>query len=68
MFMYPLFISDDPNAEQVIHTLPGQKRWGMDKLEGFVGPLVAKGLKSVVLFGVPEKMTKVCGDDCPWSC
>ena len=59
MLMYPIFVSDDPDAEIVIHTLPGQKRWGINKLEGFVGPLVAKGLKSVVLFGVPEKMQKV---------
>ncbi|ORX35780.1 putative porphobilinogen synthase [Kockovaella imperatae] len=58
MLMYPIFISDDPDAEQVISSLPGQKRWGINKLEGFLGPLVSKGLKSVILFGVPEKMIK----------
>jgi porphobilinogen synthase len=59
MFIYPIFISDDPEAEQVIHSLPGQKRWGINKLEGFLKPLVAKGLKGVILFGVPMKMEKV---------
>lgn len=59
MFMYPIFISDDPNAEQVIESLPGQKRWGVNKLEGFIGPLVKKGLRSVILFGVPMEMQKV---------
>jgi len=57
--IYPIFISDDPDAEEVIATLPGQKRWGINKLEGFLGPLVRKGLKGVILFGVPMKMTKV---------
>lgn len=39
--------------------MPGQKRWGVNKLEGFLGPLVKKGLRSVILFGVPEKKPKV---------
>lgn len=58
--MYPIFISDDPDAEEVIGSLPGQKRWGVNKLEGFLGPLVKQGLKSVILFGVPMRMEKVC--------
>lgn len=32
--MYPIFISDDPEHESVIDSLPGQKRWGVDRLEG----------------------------------
>ena len=59
MFIYPIFISDDPDAEEVISSLPGQKRWGINKLEGFLAPLVQKGLKGVILFGVPMKMEKV---------
>jgi len=58
MFMYPIFITDDPKASVVIPTLPGQSRWGVDRLEGFLGPLVKKGLKSVILFGVPFKCQK----------
>lgn len=57
--MYPIFITDDPQAEVVIPSLPGQKRWGVEKLEGFLGPLVQKGLKSVILFGVPLNCQKV---------
>ena len=59
MFMYPIFISDDPTASTDIPTLPGQKRWGVDRLEEFLGPLVKKGLSSVILFGVPLKAEKV---------
>lgn len=53
MFMYPIFITDDPDASVVIPSLPGQRRWGVNQLETFLGPLVKKGLKSVILFGVP---------------
>jgi porphobilinogen synthase len=53
MFMYPIFITDDPNASVPIPTLPGQRRWGVNKLQGFIGPLVQRGLQSVILFGVP---------------
>lgn len=59
MLMYPIFISDDPDASQVIHSLPGQCRWGINKLEGFLTPLVQKGLQSVILFGVPVNCLKV---------
>jgi len=58
MFMYPIFITDDPDASVVIPTLPGQRRWGVNQLEGFLGPLVQKGLCSVILFGVPLKCQK----------
>ncbi|BFZ57405.1 Aminolevulinate dehydratase [Savitreella phatthalungensis] len=52
-FMYPIFITDNPDDEVEISSLPGQKRWGLNKLEGFIGPLVRKGLRSVIVFGVP---------------
>ncbi|KAH8828547.1 tetrapyrrole biosynthesis, porphobilinogen synthase [Flagelloscypha sp. PMI_526] len=58
MLMYPIFITDDPDAEVELPTLPGQKRWGVNKLEGFLGPLIKKGLSSVILFGVPLKAQK----------
>jgi len=59
MLMYPIFVTDEPEAEVEIATLPGQKRWGVAKLEGFLGPLVKKGLSSVILFGVPLSCQKV---------
>ncbi|KDN38785.1 putative porphobilinogen synthase [Tilletiaria anomala UBC 951] len=58
MFMYPLFITDDADAEIELTSMPNQRRWGVNKLEGFLGPLVKKGLKSVILFGVPERKPK----------
>jgi porphobilinogen synthase len=57
--MYPIFITDDPDACVAIQSLPKQSRWGVNKLEEFIGPLVKKGLKSVILFGVPLNCEKV---------
>jgi porphobilinogen synthase len=53
MLIYPLFITDNPDDEEPIPSLPGQKRWGVNKLVPLLQPLIAKGLKSVILFGVP---------------
>lgn len=32
--MYPIFITDNEMEETAVPTLPGQKRWGVGKLEG----------------------------------
>jgi porphobilinogen synthase len=61
MLMYPIFLTDEPDAEVTVTSLPGQKRWGINKLKGFLEPLVKKGLASVILFGVPTKCQKVLG-------
>lgn len=55
MFIYPLFITDDPDTEEIIPSLPNQKRWGVNKLIPYVKTLVEKGLRAVILFGVPLK-------------
>ncbi|XP_053328449.1 delta-aminolevulinic acid dehydratase [Spea bombifrons] len=56
--MYPIFVTDSPDAVEVIASLPGQARYGVNKLEEMLRPLVADGLKSVLIFGVPSKVTK----------
>ena len=53
MLVYPLFISDSPEEDTVIPSLPNQRRLGLRRLVFFLAPLVAKGLRSVILFGVP---------------
>ena len=53
MLIYPLFITDNPDDEELIPSLPGQKRIGLNKLVPLLQPMIAKGLKSVILFGVP---------------
>jgi porphobilinogen synthase len=53
MLIYPIFVSDQADEESSIPSLPNQKRIGINKLVAFLEPLVRKGLKSVILFGVP---------------
>lgn len=55
MLIYPLFITDDPDEETLVPSLPGQKRWGVRSVVPYVRSLVEKGLRSVILFGVPCK-------------
>lgn len=58
MLMFPLFISDDPDAKQPINSFPNQFQLGINVLEDFLRPLIDKGLRSVILFGVPMKCKK----------
>lgn len=55
MFIFPLFILDDENEELDIASLPNIKRRGLNKLVPYVDSLVKKGLRAVILFGVPLK-------------
>jgi len=58
-FMLPIFITDEsPDAKQEISALPGVCRWGTDSVLDFLREPVKNGLSSVLLFGVPEKVTK----------
>ncbi|XP_071155673.1 delta-aminolevulinic acid dehydratase-like [Mytilus edulis] len=38
--------------------MPGQSRYGVNTLKNALEPLVAKGLKTVLIFGVPSKLPK----------
>ncbi|KAL2115775.1 hypothetical protein VTJ04DRAFT_10030 [Mycothermus thermophilus] len=53
MLIYPLFVSDLDDEEVPIPSLPNQCRRGINRLVPFLEPLVRKGLRSVILFGVP---------------
>lgn len=53
MLVYPLFITDNPDELTPIPSLPNQLRLGLNRVKSFLEPLVAKGLRSVILFGVP---------------
>ncbi|KAK7511244.1 uncharacterized protein IWZ02DRAFT_409688 [Phyllosticta citriasiana] len=53
MLIFPLFISDQPDEEMPIPSLPNQHRRGINRIVPFLTPLICKGLKSVILFGVP---------------
>lgn len=56
--IYPIFITDNEDAVEPIHSLPGQARYGVNRLEELLQPLVEKGLKCVLIFGVPAQIPK----------
>jgi len=55
MLIYPLFITDGDEDMILVPSLPGQHQLSVNKIVPFLEPLVRKGLKSVILFGVPMK-------------
>ncbi len=52
--IYPLFIHEKDDADEDIPSLPGIKRIGINNLKGYLEPVVANGLTTVLLFGVIE--------------
>ena len=52
--IYPVFVTDGSGVKQEIGSMPGQYRWSVDRLGELLAPLIAKGLRSVLLFGVPS--------------
>ncbi|MFN8611402.1 MAG: porphobilinogen synthase [Vulcanimicrobiota bacterium] len=53
-FCYPLFVVPGENVVQPINALPGQNRWSVDKVVGEVESAMAEGIRSVILFGLPD--------------
>ena len=58
MLVYPVFVNDKVDTIDPIVAMPGQARVSVDRLAELLAPLVAKGLPAVLLFGVPESITK----------
>jgi len=56
--MYPLFVVDDDNVTQEISSMPGVFRYGVNKLESAIEPVIKNGLTSIMLFGVPSNLPK----------
>ncbi|XP_015596742.1 delta-aminolevulinic acid dehydratase [Cephus cinctus] len=56
--MYPIFVLDDPNGKDPIDSMPGVHRYGINQIKILLEPLIAKGLQSILLFGVPNKLEK----------
>lgn len=50
---------DDEDAIEPIDGFPKQHRYGLNRVLEFLTPLCAKGLQSVLLFGISAKLAKV---------
>uniref|UniRef100_A0A4W2FID6 Delta-aminolevulinic acid dehydratase n=1 Tax=Bos indicus x Bos taurus TaxID=30522 RepID=A0A4W2FID6_BOBOX len=56
--IYPIFVTDVPDDKQPIASLPGVARYGVNRLEEMLKPLVEEGLRCVLIFGVPSRVPK----------
>lgn len=52
--IYPLFIVEGEKQKQPIESMPGVFRFSPDNLEQEISEITALGIKSVILFGIPE--------------
>jgi len=50
--IYPIFVTEKTNSKDPILAMPEQYQLSVDLVESYLAPLIAKGLKSVLLFGV----------------
>lgn len=56
--MYPVFVIPQDDAIEDIPSMPGVARMGINKLKEHLAPLVQKGLKSILIFGVVSSELK----------
>lgn len=55
-FIYPMFVNEDLNDGEIeeIKTMPGEKRYSISGIVDYAKTLEKKGLKSILLFGLPS--------------
>lgn len=54
-FIYPLFVTHGEGVKEEIPSMPGVYHLSMDLLEAEIRDITALGIKSVLLFGVPNR-------------
>lgn len=54
MFVFPLFVVPGTRVKDEIRSMPGQFRWSVDRIVEPVIEAYELGVRSVILFGVPE--------------
>jgi len=59
-FIYPLFILEGENKKNEVKSMPGVYQLSMDNLKAEMDEVVGLGIKSVLLFGVPDEKDE-CG-------
>jgi porphobilinogen synthase len=54
-FVYPLFVEEGVNIETEIVSMPGIKRFSLDRISKELDEVVALKIPAVLLFGIPSK-------------
>ncbi|XQY90891.1 porphobilinogen synthase [Metabacillus sp. HB246100] len=58
-FIYPLFVVEGKNKRNEVPSMPGVYHISLDLLHGEVEEIVSLGIKSIILFGVPDHKDEV---------
>lgn len=58
-FIYPIFVTHGDNVKEEIPSMPGVYHLSMDLLEAEIREIVALGINSILLFGVPSHKDEV---------
>jgi len=64
-FMMPYFITEGHGIKSEISSMPGMFRWSVDALLAELDELCARGVKSILLFGIPSKKDEIGSE--AWS-
>jgi len=51
--MYPIFVTHGHDVQDPIGSMPGQFRWSVDRLPDLARTLTDRGVRSVMVFGLP---------------
>jgi len=54
-FIYPLFVQEGTGIVEEISSMPGISRFSPDRLQAEIAEIVSLGLRSVILFGIPNE-------------
>lgn len=54
-FIYPLFVEEGKNIATEIKSMPGIKRYSLDKIDEELDEVVALNIPAVLLFGIPAE-------------
>ncbi|MGB2273255.1 MAG: porphobilinogen synthase [Flavicella sp.] len=63
--IYPLFVEEGVDIEKNIESMPGIKRFSLDRIHKELDEVVALQIPAVILFGIPEK--KDCSGTETWN-
>jgi len=54
-----MYIRDEKDVKEEIKSMPGIYRQGLNHVKAMLDPVVESGLKSILIFGVINKLSKV---------
>ena len=58
-FILPVFVTEGTDIKNPVESMPEVYQWSIDKLEGFLEPVIKYGIPAVMVFGIPEHKDEV---------